>query len=85
VDLRAAYANAVIAHPAGILGGVDFLHTGRVERVDTKSLHLFLNEGIIPLIPPGEPWHATVQAATQYDPTRRPGTIDAFLALIETT
>ena len=52
VDLRAAYSNAVIAHPAGILGGVDFLYTGRVERVDTKSLHLFLNEGIIPLIPP---------------------------------
>jgi amino-acid N-acetyltransferase len=52
VDLRAAYANAIIAHPAGILGGVDYLHTGRVERVDTKSLHLFLNEGIIPLVPP---------------------------------
>src|SRR5579862_4245672 len=52
VDLRAAYSNAIIAHPAGILGGVDFQHTGRVERVDTKSLHLFLNEGIIPLIPP---------------------------------
>jgi amino-acid N-acetyltransferase len=52
VDLRAAYSNAVIAHPAGILGGVDYLYTGRVERVDTKSLHLFLNEGIIPLIPP---------------------------------
>ena len=52
VDLRAAYANAIIAHPAGILGGVDQLNTGRVERVDTKSLHLFLNEGIIPVIPP---------------------------------
>jgi amino-acid N-acetyltransferase len=52
VDLRAVYANAIIAHPAGILGGVDYLNTGRVERVDTKSLHLFLNEGIIPLIPP---------------------------------
>ena len=52
VDLRAAYANSIIAHPAGILGGVDFLNTGRVERVDTKSLHLFLNEGIIPMIPP---------------------------------
>ena len=52
VDLRAAYANAIIAHPAGILGGVDHLNTGRVERVDTKSLHLFLNEGIIPVIPP---------------------------------
>jgi amino-acid N-acetyltransferase len=52
VDLRAAYGNALIAHPAGILGGVDFLNTGRVERVDTKALDLFLNEGIIPLIPP---------------------------------
>jgi amino-acid N-acetyltransferase len=52
VDLRAAYANSIIAHPAGILGGIDFLNTGRVERVDTKALHLFLNEGIIPVIPP---------------------------------
>jgi amino-acid N-acetyltransferase len=52
VDLRAAYANVVIAHPAGILGGTDYLNTGRVERVDTKPLHLFLNEGIIPVIPP---------------------------------
>ena len=51
-DLRAAYANAIIAHPAGILGGIDQQHTGRVERVDTKSLHLFLNDGIIPVIPP---------------------------------
>lgn len=52
VDLRAAYANSIIAHPAGILGGTDYLCTGRVEKVDTKSLHLFLNEGIIPIIPP---------------------------------
>jgi amino-acid N-acetyltransferase len=52
VDLRAAYANAIIAHPAGILGGVDFQHTGKVERVDTQALELFLNQGIIPLVPP---------------------------------
>ena len=52
VDLRAAYPNAIIAHPAGILGGVDYLNTGRVERVDTRSLHLFLSEGITPVIPP---------------------------------
>lgn len=52
VDLRAAYANALIAHPAGILSGVDYLYTGRVERVDHKALHLFLNEGIIPIVPP---------------------------------
>lgn len=52
VDLRAVYANSIIAHPAGILGGVDYLFTGKVERVDAKCLHLFLNEGIIPIIPP---------------------------------
>ncbi len=52
VDLRAVYSNAIIAHPSGILGGVDYLNTGRVERVDTKALHLFLNEGIIPVVPP---------------------------------
>jgi len=52
VDLRAAYANAIITHPFGIRGGVDYLHTGKVERVDTHSLRLFLDEGIIPIIPP---------------------------------
>src|SRR4029453_14664554 len=52
VDLRAAYANAVIAHPAGILGGVDYLHTGKVERLDTKLLQTLLNEGVIPVVPP---------------------------------
>src|SRR5688572_28496803 len=52
VDLRAAYANVIIAHPAGILGGVDQQHTGRVERVDTHFLQVLLNEGVIPVIPP---------------------------------
>ena len=52
VDLRAAYVNAIIAHPAGILGGMDHLFTGRVERVDVKALRLLLDEGIVPVIPP---------------------------------
>ena len=52
VDLRAVYANVIIAHPFGIRGGIDYLHTGKVERVDAHALHLFLNEGIIPVIPP---------------------------------
>lgn len=52
VDLRAAYANTIIAHPAGILGGVDHQFTGRVEKVDTRCLHVFLGERIIPIIPP---------------------------------
>lgn len=52
VDLRAAYANVIIAHPAGILGGIDFQQTGKVERIDTKTLHFLLNEGIVPVVPP---------------------------------
>jgi amino-acid N-acetyltransferase len=52
VDLRASYANVIVAHPAGILGGVDTLCTGRVERVESATLQTFLNEGIIPVIPP---------------------------------
>lgn len=52
VDLRAAYANVIVAHPAGILGGVDTLCTGKVERVETGTLQTFLHEGIIPVIPP---------------------------------
>ncbi len=52
VDLRAAYANCIIAHPFGIVKGVDFQYSGKVERVDTKLLELFLREEIIPVIPP---------------------------------
>ncbi len=51
-DLRAAYTNAVIAHPYGIVGGVDRLFTGRVERVDTEFLNQLLEKGVIPVIAP---------------------------------
>jgi amino-acid N-acetyltransferase len=51
-DLRAAYTNAVIAHPYGIVGGVDQLYTGRVERVDTEFLQQLLDKGVIPVIAP---------------------------------
>src|SRR4029077_8657785 len=52
VDLRAAYANCIIAHPFGIVHGVDFQKSGKVERVDAKLLELFLNEEVVPVIPP---------------------------------
>jgi amino-acid N-acetyltransferase len=51
-DLRGACSNAVVAHPAGILQGVDQQHTGRLERVDTGLLHALLNQDIVPVIPP---------------------------------
>lgn len=51
-DLRAAATNAVIAHPAGILQGVDFQFTGRVERVDGDLLQTLLAHGVVPVVPP---------------------------------
>jgi amino-acid N-acetyltransferase len=51
-DLRAASSNAIIAHPMGIIQGVDHLFTGRVERVDVELLQTLLAQGIVPVIPP---------------------------------
>jgi amino-acid N-acetyltransferase len=51
-DLRAASCNALIAHPLGIIHGVDHLFTGKVERVDVEMLQGLLNSGIIPVVPP---------------------------------
>lgn len=51
-DLRAVSTNAVIAHPLGILNGVDHLYTGKVERVDVEMLQGLLNQGILPILPP---------------------------------
>src|SRR5438132_6498673 len=51
-DLRAAYSNCLVAHPAGILQGIDHQLTGRVERVDTALLQALLENDIVPVIPP---------------------------------
>jgi amino-acid N-acetyltransferase len=51
-DLRAACTNAIIAHPMGILQGVDQLLTGKVERVDVQLFQTLLDQGIVPVVPP---------------------------------
>ena len=51
-DLRAASTNAIIAHPMGIIQGVDHLFTGKVERVDVELLQSLLAQGVVPVIPP---------------------------------
>jgi len=51
-DLRAACTNAIIAHPLGIIQGLDHLFTGKVERVDTELLQRLLNQAIVPVVPP---------------------------------
>ena len=51
-DLRAASTNVIIAHPMGIIQGVDHLFTGKVERVDVELLQSLLSQGVVPVIPP---------------------------------
>jgi len=51
-DLRAASTNAIIAHPLGIIQGVDHQFTGKVQRIDTELLQTLLDRGIIPVLPP---------------------------------
>jgi amino-acid N-acetyltransferase len=51
-DLRGACANAVVAHPAGILQGVDHQHTGKIDRIDVELLRSLMEHDVIPVIPP---------------------------------
>ncbi len=51
-DLRAVTTNGLIAHPLGILQGVDHLFTGKIERVDVELFQSLLGQGIIPVVPP---------------------------------
>src|SRR5204862_2822149 len=51
-DLRAACTNAIIAHPMGIIQGVDHQLTGKVERVDVPLLQTLLTQDIVPVVPP---------------------------------
>ena len=47
-----AVSNALAVHPAGVINGTDFVHTGRIERVDAESLTAMLKADIIPVLPP---------------------------------
>lgn len=51
-DLRGAVSNAIVAHPAGILHGIDYQLTGRVERVDGALLQALLANDVVPVVPP---------------------------------
>ncbi len=51
-DLRAACTNAVIAHPLGIIQGIDHLFTGKVERIDTELLQTLMSQNVVPVVPP---------------------------------
>jgi amino-acid N-acetyltransferase len=51
-DLRAVTTNGIVAHPMGIIQGVDHLLTGKVERVDVELFQSLLAQGVIPVVPP---------------------------------
>ncbi|HEX2100583.1 MAG TPA: amino-acid N-acetyltransferase, partial [Candidatus Synoicihabitans sp.] len=50
--LKCAITNAVRALPMGILKGVDYLFTGKVDRVDKDFLQYLINADIIPILQP---------------------------------
>jgi amino-acid N-acetyltransferase len=52
VKLKAATANAIHAHPAGIMKGVDAGFTGTIEKIDSSVLQSFLDQDILPVVPP---------------------------------
>ncbi len=52
VKLKAAMANAIHAHPAGIIRGVDAGFTGTIEKIDGSVLQSFLDQDILPVVPP---------------------------------
>ncbi|APZ43975.1 amino-acid N-acetyltransferase [Acidihalobacter ferrooxydans] len=52
VRLNVSSGNHVIAKPLGVREGVDYLHTGEVRRIDTRSIRAQLELGQIVLLSP---------------------------------
>ena len=52
VKIKAATANAIHAHPSGIVEGTDAGFTGTIERIDDRELQSFLEQDILPVVPP---------------------------------
>ncbi len=50
--LQVATTNAVHARAAGVIGGKDLLHTGKIEKVVAESLEALLDRGMVPLVAP---------------------------------
>jgi amino-acid N-acetyltransferase len=50
--IRVISGNFVVARPVGIVGGVDFQHTGVVRKIDTDTIRLALDAGAVVLLSP---------------------------------
>ena len=51
-NLKCAVTNAIRATQVGVIGGVDQLLTGKVEKIDTPLIKSLLSQGVIPLVTP---------------------------------
>jgi amino-acid N-acetyltransferase len=50
--LRVCSGNFVTARPLGVVDGVDYLHTGKVRRIDVDGIHRQLRDNAIVLLSP---------------------------------
>jgi amino-acid N-acetyltransferase len=50
--LKCVLTNSVRASPLGVIKGVDHLHTGKVEKIDTEFLLKLIDDGVLPVIQP---------------------------------
>lgn len=51
-DMQVISGNFVVAMPYGVIDGIDFQHTGKVRKVNTKSLKNVLDTGAVVLVSP---------------------------------
>jgi len=51
-QIRVISGNFVTARPAGVIGGVDYRHTGQVRKVDVEALRFAIERGSILLLSP---------------------------------
>ncbi|MBN1686383.1 MAG: amino-acid N-acetyltransferase [Spirochaetales bacterium] len=64
-EIRAVIGNWVRARTLGVVGGVDFMNTGKVERILTEQLEELINDGVVPIFPcigwssSGEPYNVS--------------------------
>ena len=50
--LSGIQGNCVLARSLGVIEGVDYMRTGRIERIQRDILEQLLNEKFVPIIPP---------------------------------
>ena len=51
-DIRVSSGNFVTAKPVGVVGGVDFMHTGEVRKIDAEGIRRRLDDDEVVLISP---------------------------------